>query len=152
MILQNGRAVLPSLMDFSTLYMAASSKDKTAFLGGSEGETSAVLYWMIDTSYFKNIHRVGSDIIQEIFEKAPLMIEIKGCNNSSHAVNLIMYTYNKNFQNNISVLFKVICYCILQGCLGRTDHLLECFSYSKGTKNLEDPNQSKPPIVESAIL
>lgn len=90
---------------------------------------------MIDTSYFKDIHKVGSDIIQEIFEKATLMIEIKGCNNSSHAVNLIMYTYNKNFQNNISVLFKVIlCYCILQGCLGRTDQLLEHFNYSTDKK------------------
>lgn len=122
-------------MDFSTLYIAASSKDKTAFLEGSEGETSAALYWMIDTSYFKDIHKVGSDIIQEIFEKATLMIEIKGCNNSSHAGNLIMYTYNKNFQNNISVLFKVIsCYCILQGCLGRTDQLLEHFNYSTDKK------------------
>lgn len=81
------------------------------------------------------------------------MIEIKRCNNSSHAVNLIMFTYNKNFQTNISVLFKVIlCYCILQGCLDRTDQLLECFNCSTGTKYLEDPNQRKTSIVESAIL
>lgn len=48
MILWNGRAVLPLLMYFSTLCMAASSKDKITFLEGSEGETSLVLYYMID--------------------------------------------------------------------------------------------------------
>lgn len=108
MILQKGRAVIPLLLCFSTLYMAASSGAKTAFIEGSEGETSVVLYWMIDTSCLNYIHHVGSNIVQEIFEKAPLMVENKGCNNLSSTVNLIMYMCNKNFLNNISVLFKVI--------------------------------------------
>lgn len=86
---------------------------------------------------------------------ASLIIEIKGCNNSSRAVNLIMYTYSKNFLNNISDLFKVIlCYCILQGCLGRTDQLdqLEHFNYSTEEKKFGRPKPNKTNMVESAIL
>lgn len=51
MVLQNGRAVIPLSMYFSTLYMVASNKDKTAFLEGSEGKTYVVLYWMIELTF-----------------------------------------------------------------------------------------------------
>lgn len=51
MILQNGRAVIPLPMYFSSLYMAVSNKGKTAFLEGSEGETYVVLYWMIELMF-----------------------------------------------------------------------------------------------------
>lgn len=49
---------------------------------------------MIDISYFKGIHGGGEEnnIIQGIFEKVPLTIEMKGYSNSSHAVNPIMAT------------------------------------------------------------